>query len=46
MSIVRSAPNRSPPEVMEIGDDGLIHRQRVYWGWFGVGVLQTDAYRR
>jgi hypothetical protein len=33
-------------EVMEIGDDGLIHRQRVYWGWFGVGVLQGDAYRR
>lgn len=33
-------------EVMEIGDDGLIAHQRVYWGWFGVGVLQKDAYRR
>ena len=33
-------------EVMEIGDDGLIHRQCVYWGWFGVGILQGDAYRR
>jgi hypothetical protein len=33
-------------EVMEIGEDGLIHSQRVYWGWFGVRVLQSDAYRR
>jgi SnoaL-like domain len=32
-------------EVMEIAD-GLIQRQRVYWGWFGVRVLQTDTYRR
>jgi hypothetical protein len=32
-------------EVMEI-DGGLIRRHRVYWGWFGVRVLQTDAYRR
>jgi ketosteroid isomerase-like protein len=32
-------------EVMEIAD-GLIKRQRVYWGWFGVRVLQTDAYHR
>jgi hypothetical protein len=31
---------------MEIGDDGLIRSQRVYWGWFAVGVLQADAYRR
>jgi hypothetical protein len=30
---------------MEI-DGGLIRRHRVYWGWFGVRVLQTDAYRR
>ncbi len=27
-------------EVMELRD-GLIHRHRVYWGWFGVKVLQT-----
>jgi len=26
--------------------DGRIKRQRVYWGWFGVRVLQTDAYHR
>jgi hypothetical protein len=32
-------------EVMEI-DGGLIQRHRVYWGWFGVRVLQTDAYHR
>ena len=32
-------------EVMEIAG-GLIKRQRVYWGWFGVRILQTDAYRR
>src|SRR5918999_4725997 len=31
-------------EVMEIAG-GLIKRQRVYWGWFGVRILQTDAYR-
>ena len=32
-------------EVMEI-EGGLIRRHRVYWGWFAVGVLQRDAYRR
>ena len=32
-------------EVMEVRD-GLIQNHRVYWGWFGVGVLQKDAYRR
>jgi hypothetical protein len=32
-------------EVMEIVD-GLIQRQRVYWGWFGVNVLLTDRYHR
>jgi SnoaL-like domain len=32
-------------EVMEI-EDGLIHRHRVYWGWFGVKVLQEDRYHR
>lgn len=33
-------------EVMEIGDDGLIRSQRVYWGWFALGVLQAGGYRR
>jgi ketosteroid isomerase-like protein len=32
-------------EVMEI-EDGPIHRHRVYWGWFGVKVLQEDRYHR
>jgi ketosteroid isomerase-like protein len=32
-------------EVMEI-EDGLIHRHCVYWGWFGVKVLQEDRYQR
>ena len=33
-------------EVMELNEDGLIQRHCVYWGWYGVGVLQRDAYRR
>jgi ketosteroid isomerase-like protein len=33
-------------EVMEIDGDGLISRHCVYWGWFGVGVLSRDEYRR
>lgn len=32
-------------EVMEI-DDGLIQHHRVYWGWFGVGVIQRDEHHR
>jgi hypothetical protein len=30
-------------EVMELAD-GLIHRHCVYWGWFGVKVLEEDRY--
>lgn len=33
-------------EVMELNDAGLIQTHRVYWGWRGVEVLQTDAYHR
>jgi hypothetical protein len=33
-------------ESMDINDDGLIQRHCVYWGWYGVGVLQRDAYHR
>jgi len=33
-------------EAMEINDDGLIQHHNVYWGWFGVGVLQRDEYRK
>jgi len=31
---------------MELNDGGLICRHRVYWGWFGLRVLQRDEYRR
>jgi hypothetical protein len=33
-------------EVMELNQGGLIQRHRVYWGWFGVRVLQRNAYHR
>ncbi len=33
-------------EVMKLNDQGLIQKHRVYWGWFGVGVLQRDEYYR
>lgn len=33
-------------EVMDLNDSGLIQRHCVYWGWFGVRVLQKNAYRR
>ena len=32
-------------ESMEI-EDGLIRRHCVYWGWFGVKVLEGDRYHR
>ena len=44
----RNAPDKEQmdfAEVMEIGD-GLIQRHRVYWGWFGVRVIQANAYHR
>jgi len=31
-------------EVMELNDDGLIQRHRVYWGWRGFDVLERDEY--
>lgn len=31
-------------EVMELNDEGLIQHHRVYWGWFGFGVLKRDEY--
>lgn len=30
-------------EVMEL-EAGRIKKHRVYWGWFGVGVMQRDEY--
>jgi hypothetical protein len=43
----RSAPNGEQMdfvESMEINEQGLIQRHCVYWGWFGVGVLQRNEY--
>ena len=51
-TIVWEYPRSSPKgeqmdfvEVMEIAN-GLIERHRVYWGWFGVNVLNNDQYHR
>lgn len=33
-------------ESMELNNEGLIQRHRVYWGWRGVAVMLNDAYRR
>jgi hypothetical protein len=33
-------------ESMELNDQGLIRHHAVYWGWRGVNVILTDAYRR
>ncbi len=32
-------------EVMEL-EDGRIRRHRVYWGWRGVSVMETNQYHR
>ena len=45
----RDAGNREQMdfvESMELNDEGLIQRHCVYWGWFGVRVLQRDEYHR
>jgi hypothetical protein len=33
-------------EVMDLTEDGLIRRHRVYWGWTGIQILLTNSYRR
>lgn len=33
-------------EAMELNQQGLIQRHCVYWGWYGVGVLQRNEYHR
>jgi ketosteroid isomerase-like protein len=41
----RSAPDGEQmdfAEVMEI-EDGLIRHHRVYWGWYGLRLLERDA---
>lgn len=32
-------------EIMEL-ENALIKYHRVYWGWYGFNIIQTDAYRR
>ena len=32
-------------EVMQV-ENGLIARHRVFWGWFGVKLMEEDRYRR
>ncbi len=33
-------------EAIELNSEGLIQRHCVYWGWRGVKVILSDAYRR
>jgi hypothetical protein len=45
----RAAPNGDQidfVEVMELNDHGLIQNHRIYWGWFGFGVLNRDEYHK
>jgi hypothetical protein len=44
----RATPDGDQMDFAEVMDirDGLIQHHRVYWGWFGVGVLDRDEYRR
>jgi hypothetical protein len=44
----RAAPDGEQMDFTEVMDieDGLIKRHCVYWGWYGVRILERDAYRR
>ena len=33
-------------ESMELNEAGLIQRHCVYWGWFGLGVMERNEYHR
>jgi hypothetical protein len=33
-------------EVMELNENGLIQHHRVYWGWYGFGVLKRGEYHQ
>ena len=33
-------------EVMELNENGLIQKYRVYWGWFGFRVLARNEYHK
>jgi ketosteroid isomerase-like protein len=44
----RDAPHGEQMDFVEAMDlnEGLIRRHCVYWGWFGVGVLNRNEYHR
>jgi ketosteroid isomerase-like protein len=44
----RAAPDGDQMDFVESMDiqDGLIRRHRVYWGWFGVRMLETGRHGR
>ena len=33
-------------EAIELNDSGLIQKHRVYWGWYGFGVLTRAEYHK
>jgi hypothetical protein len=44
----RETPDGDQMDFVESMDveNGLIRRHRVYWGWYGVRVIEEDRYRR
>lgn len=42
----RAKPDGEQMELVEVIEirDGLIHRHRVYWGWFGLKLLQEGGH--
>jgi hypothetical protein len=44
---LRAAPDGDQMDFVDVMElrDGLIQKHRVYWGWFGFGVLQRGDYR-
>jgi ketosteroid isomerase-like protein len=44
----RQAPDGDQMDIVEVMEvrDGLIAHHRVYWGWYGVGMLRRDQHGR
>ena len=44
----RATPNGEQIDLVEVMEleNGLIHRHRVYWGWYGVKTIEEDRYHR
>ncbi len=42
----RAAPDGDQMDIVEVMEirDGLIARHRVYWGWYGVGMLERGEH--